>query len=282
MSLKAKTFVPGRAYMPKFNPFGGGGGYGGGPRPAGSYPSAPPAPAYSTVKQADGMPVHKHQENGGQMMYGNPMMMSAPNGGDTLDSLFSTGDKLISTMMSMESSESTNRSHAATIDTGLGLSNPLFSQASASPAQAAKVSTEDISKELKTVVHLVNKTVGTMNVSDATQEMQDLCARATKSWERAKEGGQSDSEKVSNLVDVKVALNTLEQVSYMNIQMPASDKAKLMNIITSIRSHLKAFTSQNTKGNQSLRRSSIVSSMVNLKAKMQRKIGNTKARLKLG
>ena len=78
------------------------------------------------------------------------------------------------------------------------------------------------------------------------------------------------------MVDVKVTLNKLEQVSYMNIQMPASDKAKLMNVISTVRRKLKTYTNQKSGGNINTKRSSIISTMTNVKAKMTKRVMQAK------
>ncbi len=137
-----------------------------------------------------------------------------------------------------------------------------------------------MSTDIKKVKHLITKVIDSIDDRDQTQEMLDFANRIEASWELAKMGGESEGETISNLVDVKVTLNKLEQVAYMNIQMPAAEKARLMNLITSIRTKMKSFTQQMTDAAgggaggdaPSLRRSSIISSMVNVKTKMARKI----------
>ena len=287
-----------RGYLPRFNPFngpgGGAAGYGGQGQPNAYAPSGAGMGGYNAM--TTGVPIRKGAGVNGTaapsappaggslesgMMFSNPMMMSmgsSSNGGsDTLDSFFSTGDKLIGTMMMGDNNPMKGTSAMQSDDgsMGLGLSNPLFSQLAASKASKATVTSGELTTELKKVTHLISKVIDSIDDKNATQEMLELANRASKSWEKAhkQKDGEIDSENISNLVDVKVTLNKLEQVSYMNIQMPASDKAKMMNIIATVRTKLKAFSEQKTPGgSSSLRRSSIISSMVNVKEKMKRKI----------
>ncbi|QDZ26077.1 hypothetical protein HOP50_20g86280 [Chloropicon primus] len=286
-SMRKRGMIPAAGgYMPRFNnPFNGYGG--GGPPPF--QPQAPTAP-YHPVKHAEGMPVVRKQVQESPMgmgmgMMGNPMMMGS---GETLDSFFGTGDKLIGTMM-MDAGKEGAASSGGDIESNLqgngmvslGLSNPLFAQLNAGATKAASVSTDEMKKELKSVVHLISMAIDKMDDKDSTQEMLELANRAMKSWEKVEETStsseeRSDSERISNLVDVKVTLNKLEQVSYMNIQMPASDKAKLMNIITSVRSKIKSYSNEKSGGKANLKRSSIVASMATIKSKMTRKIMQNK------
>jgi len=292
-ALRSRGIIPAASQsLPRFNnPFGGGGGFGGGgfggamagrmPPQRTYQPQQPSAPYPPSVVQADGMPVARKQTaDSSAAMFGNPMMMGS---GDTLDSFFSTGDKLIGSMMmgggtnAGAEANTAAASPAGEPSLGLGLSNPLFAQLSGKAG--SKVSSEEIEKGLKSIKHVISKSVDGMDDKDAAQDMVELAGRALKSWEKAEEGGseKSESEKISNLVDVKVTLNKLEQVSYMCIQMPAGDKTKLMNVISEVRGKLKSYGDQTSStGKVNMKRSSIISSMTTLKAKMSHKVRQQK------
>ena len=163
----------------------------------------------------------------------------------------------------------------------ISMANPLFFHQSAENRTAASM--EDVTNELDVLLKHVDAMVEKMEPGEGS-ELEAKTDAALELWDNAclthgknslLDGSENIQSLAASATELKILMNKIEQLTYMNISLPGGDKAALVKIIASIRSKVEPISVQAKK---SMKRSSIIATVSNVKNRFMK--GNA-ARSKL-